>query len=661
MKTEDPLGNASYSTFDDKFNLTRITDATGQSQTFAYDGKGNLIRAVDQLGNATQFAYGGPFNQLLSFTDARGNTTSYAYDPAGNLLTTTYPDHGVEQLTYDALGDATSLTNRRGQPISYDHNAAGQVTRETFPDGTHNDFTYDARGNLTSAIDADGVTTFDHDAADRLTKVTYPSGRFLEYGYDAGGRRTQLVTHDNPTDPGFVTNYVYDATGRLSGLTDGSGGQIVTYTYDAAGRLVRKDNGNGTYTTNEFDPAGQLLHLVNYARDGSVNSRFDYTYDSLGRRVSMGTLDGLWVYTYDAIGQLTHAVFTSINPLIANQYLTYVYDALGNRIRTIENVATTEYVTNNLNQYTSVGDAKLSYDADGNLISEIGSVENATYAFDVQNRLVSVVTPAGTWTYEYDALGSRIATVQNGQRTEYLLDPTGLVDVVGEYDGTGSLLARYSRGLGLVSRIDVAAAADFYDFDAVGSTAGTSGETGEFPSKFSYLPFGEQFVAAAEDTNSFGFIGQLGVGEDESGLSFMRARYYDAAIGRFIGPDPIGLLGRSTNLYDYCGNDPVRIADPSGLQANASGSKSTDDTEGQYIDKLYKDRDTWATRRNETLQSFLGYLFSGMKAGLDVARQSPGALRSVQKAGEAFDPRLFTLPLAHSRIFANLAAVQCVF
>ena len=61
--------------------------------------------------------------------------------------------------------------------------------------------------------------------------------------------------------------------------------------------------------------------------------------------------------------------------------------------------------------------------------------------YDDQNRLVAVVTPAGTWTYEYDPLGNRIATIRNGQRTDYLLDPTGLVNVVGEYDGAGSLLA----------------------------------------------------------------------------------------------------------------------------------------------------------------------------------------------------------------------------
>jgi YD repeat-containing protein len=130
---------------------------------------------------------------------------------------------------------------------------------------------------------------------------------------------------------------------------------VVLYEYDAAGRIALKTLGNGVYTTYDYDAAGQLLHLVNHKADATVLSRFDYSYDSRGRRISMGTLDGAWTYSYDDIGQLTHAVFASTNPAIPDQDLLYVYDAMGNRIRTVENGVTTAYTTNNLNQYTQVG------------------------------------------------------------------------------------------------------------------------------------------------------------------------------------------------------------------------------------------------------------------------------------------------------------------
>src|SRR5262249_46669643 len=155
---------------------------------------------------------------------------------------------------------------------------------------------------------------------------------------------------------GFTVQYQYDTTtDRLSGLTDASGNAIVTYHYDAAGYLKQKENGNGTYTSYEYDANGNVLHLINYAPSGQANSRFDYTYDALDLRRTMSTLDGTWTYTYDGSGQLTQAVFASNNPAIPSQDLTYNYDALGNRTSTVINGVTTTYATNSLNEYTSVG------------------------------------------------------------------------------------------------------------------------------------------------------------------------------------------------------------------------------------------------------------------------------------------------------------------
>ena len=556
-KLEDPLGRPTYFTFDVDFNLVRITDATGAAQVLAYDDRGNLVQSTDSLGRSTQFVYGGPINRLTAMTDARGNTTQYGHDSFGNLLTTTYADGFLEQRVYDAIGNTTSFTNRRDQATSSTFNSAGQVTYQAFADGTHVSFTYDTRGNMLTAADASGTTTFAYDTGDRLTHVTYPTSRFLSYLYDSAGRRVRMVDQD-----GFTVNYAYDAAGRLSGLTDGSGAVIVTYSYDLAGRLSRKDMGNGTSTTFAYDAAGQLLHLVNGTTAGTINSRFDYTFDVRGRRTRMATLDGQWAYTYDATGQLTHAEFVSTNPLIPHQDLTYLYDELGNRIATIENGVTTAYTTNNLNQYTAVGDATLTYDADGNLIAQTGGGENITYGYDTQNRLTSVVTPAGTWTYEYNAFGQRVAVVHNGQRTEYLLDPTGLGNVVGEYSGAGAAI-KYVHGSGLVSRTDALGATGYYDFDVLGSTVGVSNSSGSYQNWYSYLPFGSHLTSNESVANSFGFVGQFGVMQDTNHLGYMRARYYSSEIGRFTAQDPIGIAG-GLNLYAYVQNNPINFTDVQG-------------------------------------------------------------------------------------------------
>ena len=555
----DPLGHATQFTFDDRFQLVQVDDALGQSQRFGYDIRGNVINSTDELGNRTRFRYDGPFDRLTSFTDANGQTTGYSYDADGNLLATIYPDGSAERLAYDPLGNPVSSTNRRGQPIGYDYNAAGQVTRQTLPDGSEVEFTYDARGNLLTATDDSGVTEFEYDDGDRLTRVEYPSGRYLEFEYDLDGRRTRMVDHE-----GFTVNYAYDEAGRLARLTNGAGESIVEYTYDAAGRLLRKDQGNGTFTTYEYDPAGQLLHLVNHAPSGAVNSRFDYVYDSLGRRTEMGTLDGTWTYGYDATGQLVRAVLASTNPLIPSQDLTYVYDALGNRIRTIENGATTEYTTNQLNQYTAVGQSALFYDVDGNLISRLGGGHDVSYSYDAQNRLVSVVTPEGTWQYEYDAFGNRIATVHNGERTEYLLDPTGMVNVVGEYSAGGNQFLRYLHGNGLEGRTDHLGATAHFDFDSLGSTIGMTDASGQYVNRYGYLPFGQTLFRTETLENSFTFAGQFGIIEESNGLKSMRARFYDEALGKFLTTDPMGIASGNLNLLAYVENDPVNSFDPTG-------------------------------------------------------------------------------------------------
>ena len=69
---------------------------------------------------------------------------------------------------------------------------------------------------------------------------------------------------------------------------------------------------------------------------------------------------------------------------------TYTYDAMGNRIQVTQNGVTTDYTTNNLNQYTTVGGVTYTYDADGNLIRTASGSDVTTYSYDPENRLIAV-------------------------------------------------------------------------------------------------------------------------------------------------------------------------------------------------------------------------------------------------------------------------------
>ena len=81
---------------------------------------------------------------------------------------------------------------------------------------------------------------------------------------------------------------------------------------------------------------------------------------------------------------------------------------------------------------------------------------------------------------------------------------------------------------------------------------------------YAYDPFGEILNQVEAFSQPFKYVGQHGVMTEPNGLYYMRARYYDPEVGRFISEDPIGFKGGDMNLSAYVGNNPVNGVDPSG-------------------------------------------------------------------------------------------------
>jgi RHS repeat-associated protein len=559
VRRNDASGGYDQYEYDDAGRLLRESNALGGFRTYQWSRSGGLLSATDEHGNTTTITPKGPNLQPTSVTDARGNMVRYAYDAAGNLTRIVYPDGSVEQFTYDEAGNRTSRVNRRGETISAAYNSAGQITQITFPDGSTRAFTYDARGRAIVTTDDQGATTLEYDQANRLTRIEYPGGRWLEYSYDAAGRRTGLLDHD-----GLAVEYRYDEAGRLRELRDPAGAGSVMYSYDAAGRLSREEKGNGAYSEYIYDGAGRIDTISHYAQIGFLNSRFSYSYDATGRPLGVKTVDGDWTYEYDVAGQLVRAVLTSKNLLIPDQDLRYEYDAVGNRIRSTANEQVTDYATNALNQITTAGDTSYRYDRDGNLVEAIGPDGTRRYSFDVANRLTRVTTSQGVWSYDYDSLGNRSAVIADGQRTEYLIDPTGIVQSVAEYDAAGGRLATYVHGVTLAG-IDGPYGWEYYDFDLLGSTVGVSDATGLYQNRYAYDPFGQSLLSAESVDNPFEFVGAFGVRSEPFGDYFMRARSYAPETGRFLSIDPLRVPGE--NAYHYAFNAPTYLIDPLGLYA----------------------------------------------------------------------------------------------
>ncbi|QEG41240.1 CARDB domain-containing protein [Roseimaritima ulvae] len=550
----DAWGQVTQLFYNDEGLLTQVINPAGARSTFTYDEQGNLLSNLDALGQAVTFSYDSALQQVSSVRDPMGRTLGYTYDTLGNLLAVTYPDGSTEQFQPSPATNATAATiNRRSQETRFTYDDRGLVLRKDYPDGTAATFTYDPQGNLLTAVDADSSVTFTYDG-DELRRVTYDTGRYVEFAYDGIGRRIRMSDGD-----GYEVNYAYDSAGRLAELTDANANRIVKYTYDSRGHLVREDNGNGTSTTYQHGPANELLSVVNYDDDGTtINSRFDYTYNVAGRVASVTTLDGTTAFSYDATGQLTLVTLPS------GRVIEYRYDAAGNRVSVTDDGVVTSYTANNLNQYVDVGGATYTYDADGNLISHTVDGVVWTYVYDSENRLVRTESDTGeVIEYVYDALGNRVASIQDGQRTEFLIDPTGWGDVVAQYGPTGEV-SQFTYGIGLVGRVGPDGSTAYYDFDAIGNTVGISGVDGTYLNAYSYLPFGEKLASVEAVDNDFEYGGQWGVSQTGGPLDYMRARYYDPVTGHFGSVDPQRIQSGDINFYRYANNNPVMASDPTG-------------------------------------------------------------------------------------------------
>ncbi len=559
-QVRDGNGNKLNLIYDNEGKIVGVVGPEGQQFAYAYDSKDNITSMEDGLKKTIKVAYEGNHNQLSRIIDPRNNDMKYQYDSRGNLTKIIYADNSSEDYTYDSNGNVLSWTNRRGQTVSYTYNSSGQVTSKDYDTTPELDFiyTYDTAGNLTSASDSHGMTIMSYDPVTNwLIRIEYPGGKSLDFQYDSVGRRTRRTDQD-----GYYVDYRYTPLGKLEQISDPDGITIVDYDYDATGQLVKKTLGNNTYTTYSYDSAGNLISLINYKPDGSIISSFAYSYNASGLRTSETTLAGTRTYEYDSNGQLVKVTYLDGN------ITEYLYDSVGNRIRVVEDGISTNYVTNNLNQYEQVGDTVYTYDTDGNMTTKTEDGVTTTYVYNAENRLIEVSTPTEIWIYTYDALGNRIATDNNGVVTNFLIDPAGYGNLIAEYDSSGDMVAKYEHGFGLLSKTEQSGDSYWYHFNAIGSTSEITTEDAAISNTYNYSPFGLILSETEIVSNPFKYVGESGIEQTNAGLYYMRKRLYDSLIGRFISMDPVKITAGDINYYRYVRNNPIKMIDPLGLIEN---------------------------------------------------------------------------------------------
>ena len=128
-------------------------------------------------------------------------------------------------------------------------------------------------------------------------------------------------------------------------------------------------------------------------------------------------------------------------------------------------------------------------------------------------------------------------------------------------DGTTSYL--YDDAGTPIEQVDPAGVALYYGHDQYGSTRLLTDATGAVAATFTYDPYGNLTAHTGTADTPLRWNGQYQDGD--TGLYYLRARYYDPTTGQFLTRDPLGAL--TQNAYGYAGSDPLNAADPLGLCA----------------------------------------------------------------------------------------------
>ena len=441
----DPLGGRLDESFDSDGHCLSRTDRTGAKTVYTYDGHGHPASKVDALGRKDLYGFDS-FDRSTSIyrvAPRRCRLNSCGYDSRHRLVAETNALNGVTTITYadDDLPRArtrpddsyeTFKWNARGLCTSRKRwTAAGDIfVRDYFgyaDDGlpvtlsqngrglpeaaqTTASFACDAVGRRVSSADANGnVTQYTYDACGRVTSVIdalagvasneYSRAGHLIASTDPLGRRTRYLRTSSgkvasviSPNCAFTTN-VYDAADRLVRTVD-ERGHWTDYGYDAEGRLVSTSD---LVSTNRIvrDAAGRVVATTN-----SVGAVETFAYDDLDHVTSRVDCAGaVWRSRSNYLGW-TLAV---TNPI--GKVTRYAYDRVGNRI---------------LRRHPSGASERFAHDVGGNVIAFTNAEGHVTTrAFDGLGRLVSETDACGClrFTNQYDLAGNLLSRMDGEGRS----------------------------------------------------------------------------------------------------------------------------------------------------------------------------------------------------------------------------------------------------
>jgi RHS repeat-associated protein len=572
----DPLSHQTVYHYDPNQNLDRVTDASSNTTTNVYDADNELIQVKradspqtvlvtdyntdgtvldqkDGKGNAIQtYAYDS-LAHVTMVTDALNNATTYVYDAYGDILSKQAP------------GDNCSATPATGC-TSYRYDAANQLVSITYSDGVTPNVTgiaYDATGQRTAVTDGTGTSSWSWDSLHRMTSYTNGNGAQVKWAYNLRNLPTTI------TYPGSLNvTRGYDAAGRWSSVQEWNS-NTTTFGYDANSNLTTRTfpSASGVVDTSTFNAADQLTGITSMKGSTTLFSA-TYTRDSANQLTSDSSAPAAnGLYKYTTLNQLCYAGSSSTNACSSppTGSIAYKYDAADNLSQT----NSIQHAFNNADELcwtasTSgacssppTGATTYSYDARGNRTAVTPSVGQAqALSYDQANRLTSYAAPSTT-SYTYNADGLRMSKTSGGTTTQFVWDvAVGLPLLLKE--GTTAYL--YGPG-GLPLEQIGGGTTYYFHQDQIGSTRLVTDASGAGIATYQFDPFGNLLASSGSITNPFRFAGQYQ--DSESGLLYVRARFYEPATAQFLSRDPA--VAATLHSYGYVDNNPLNRMDPTGL------------------------------------------------------------------------------------------------
>ena len=611
----DALGETSQHSYDKAGNLVKTTDREGHAQCHAYDNINRRTLNVKKVGDTNCSVVDG--NDVWDKTayDAVGNiialttaktvnsgrpstctsasppddceTTRYVYDEVNRLVQEAYPRRdasdtrkNTREYRYDKASNLLQRVDHKNLATSYAYNDLYYLTHRDYQADTDDSFSYDVGGRLLTAKRGTWLDKFSYDEANRLLQAEQ-NGKRVDYSYDIPNRRRTL------TYPGGkIVTEDRDLRERLSDIDSGA---TASYEYDPGNRVLNRSYGNGTAATYSYNDNNWLTNLAHTKTGGELIAGFGYEHDKQGNKrfeekqhdpqKSEGfAYDDLYRLIHYKVGELDNAGLISL-PLTQTQY---DLDKLGNWDKKTKDGTTETRAHNSVNEITQINGDVLQHDDNGNLSQD----SQYTYSYDQENRLTKAtfVGAAGIETageYRYDALGRRIAKKtglsRGNQDIRYFYDAARIIEEQGPF-GVTKAAYTYGNYVDEVLTMTRNSKTYFYHQNSLYSVEAITDSLAKVVERVAYDAYGHPSVTNAAGlllTHKWGtarsaignpwlFTGrQL---DEEDGLYFYRARYYDTGKGRFLQRDPLEYVD---GMSLYLGYFVPNMVDPSGTEGVA--------------------------------------------------------------------------------------------